>query len=169
MVEGACGYDMHGLLETVHAYMVSNFYISAYLVNIANEPFEFHRLPNMIKNHYYAGCGKFSGSNGESLVIVAGGLNNHEFGVLSSSEILSLVDLTWSKGPSLPRGFALGAHISDDEHPLILLGGLDEKGMERNTVMHYSEDSNIFEYLPGKLKTARYQFAASTSYTEEDC
>ena len=113
-----------------------------------------------------AACGSFTNPSSfkdgteETFLIVAGGYNSR-----TTTSIYSMTNQRWTPGPNLPRGFVYGGYVSNENHPLILVGGKDENNNKRNDIMAYDKELNTFEVLPGKLKYARSQFAASGIYT----
>lgn len=158
-----------GKMNETHIFIAGNFYYSSYLVDVSGDEFIFTEILNLDLNRYYSACGSFKDEAENQFLIVAGGTNNHEWSVLSSSEIFSLSEFQWQPGPELPRGFAMGGYISDEYHSLIIVGGLDEHGVETDSIIEYRADLNIFEYIPGKLNIPRYAFSASTVYSNENC
>jgi len=69
----------------------------------------------------------------------------------------------------MPRGFMYGGYLSNEEHPLIMIGGVDENGNSVTNIMEYQREFNTIEILPGKLNTARKNFGVSGMYNSEDC
>ena len=144
----------------------------AYVVHVQSNDFTFEPISPMNNDRFAAGCGTInyiSGENGdpanETRLIVAGGPKK----VSRTTEIYSFSSNSWTTGPDLPRGFQYGGYISDSQHPLILVGGLDEKGNYAKDVMEYNLTTNKFEILDGKLNTARKYFAVSALETIDNC
>ena len=86
-----------------------------------------------------------------------------------SSEIYSFSTNSWKDGPELPRGFQYGGYVSDENHSLLLISGIDEHGNIRDDIMQYNQTKNIFETLPGKIEKRRTYFTSSAIETDEDC
>ena len=118
---------------------------------------------------FSAGCGSYTTSSGEMNLIVAGGANPNS---RKTIEIFSLAQNIWRLfDNSLPRGFEYGAYISDSQHPLLLIGGVDEHAEARDDILEFKFEDGppAFEILPGKMSTRRQYFAATGLYTEEQC
>lgn len=141
----------------------------AYIVGVEQEDFMVTNLPSMNYERFSGACGSLTTSSGELQLIVAGGANPNS---RQTIEIFSYAQNNWRLiGDALPRGFEYGGYISDSQHPLILIGGLDEHAEARDDIMEfkYEDGSPTFEYLPGKMDTRRQYFAATGLYTEDDC
>ena len=140
---------------------------TAYIVNTDKEHYVFTELPRMNYYHSSAACGTTtnpgSSEDGkeDQLFIVAGG--NPPGGNIRT-EIFSTKTNAWKNGPLLPREFGQGGYFSDEEHPLIMVGG-----KYKSDVMAYEKYENLFTYLPGKLNIARSDFAIGGIYTDEQC
>ena len=78
-------------------------------------------------------------------------------------------DGTWETGPSLPRGFSNGCHVSSTIDGLILIGGFDEFGNVRSDLMTYNRVFEQFETLPAKLSTPRYACTATRIPNNGEC
>jgi hypothetical protein len=140
----------------------------AYIVEMTPQT-KFHKITDMNEDRYKgAACGSFTNPSSfkdgteETFLIVAGG---GYYGSTTTS-IYSMANQTWTPGPDLPRGFFSCGYVSNENHPLILIGGLDEHNNKRNDIMAYDKELNTFEVLPGKLNVARYGFAASGIYID---
>ena len=141
----------------------------AYIVGVEQEDFKFTRLPSMKYERFSAACGSLTTSSGELQFIVAGGANKN---YIKTIEIFSSAQNNWRVfDDALPRGFELGGYISDSQHPLLLIGGVDEHQNERDDIMElkYEDGPPTFEILLGKMDTRRKYFSATGLYTEEDC
>jgi len=152
-------------INDTHLFIAGNWYHHpkrAYLVDTSSDTFYFSRLPDMKEFRESAGCGSIDGE----YLIVAGAFQRD---LRNTTEIFSLKDNEWVDGPVMPRGFWAGGYISDDKHPLILVGGDDEINYYRDDVMEYMKETNTFELLPGKLTWPKSQMTATAVYTEEDC
>ena len=161
-------------INKTHLFVAANFYQSgeyggAYIVDTTNDLFEFHFIPDTNMHRYNAACGSFEDEDGNIFLIVAGGENSSGNVPSTTTELYSVRDNTWITGPTLPSGFKRGGYISDEDHPLILLGGYNEMEMAMSNVLEYNFESNTFEQLPGNLISPRVNFAASIIYTDEEC
>ena len=161
-------------INQTHLFVAGNFYQSgenggAYIVDTSNDLFNFHVIPDTNIHRYNAACGSFKDKDGNTFLIAAGGENASGNSPSTTTELYSVNEEIWIDGPYLPRGFKRGGYISDEDHPLILLGGYNEMSSAMNDVIEYNLESNAFEQLPGKLETPRVNFAASVIYTDEDC
>ena len=157
-----------------HLFVAANFYQSgeyggAYIVDTSNDHFEFYIIPDTNMHRYNAACGSFKDKDENIFLIVAGGENASGNVPSTTTELYSVKEKIWIDGPYLPRGFKRGGYISDEDHPLILLGGYNEMEVAMHNVIEYNIESNAFEQLPGKLETPRVNFAASVIYTDDDC
>ena len=94
------------------------------MVNLNNR--EWIPLPERQVSRFAQSCGYII-SNGEVIIIVAGGSNDREH--LSSSEMLNLNDVLdgWNSGPDLPRPLESGRTVQFYDHFLIT-GGYDGVG-----------------------------------------
>merc|ERR1712150_422491 len=162
-------------INDTHLFIAGNFNNGkmVYLVDTTMDEFIFKKLPDMTSDRWRAACGsmiapKSSTSEDEDqLLIVAGGTTS-DFGI-ATSEIFSMSKYSWTEGPTLPRGFARGGMFSDEDHPLILIGGKDVNSTITSDMMTYQKESNTFELLPAKLNLPRYEFAATGIYDDEEC
>lgn len=160
-------------VNDTHLFIVGNYNNGkmAYLVDTTEDKFIFKKLPDMISNRWRSACGSMTDEDGDQLLIVAGGTTS-DCGI-ATSEIFSMKKYNWTEGPNLPRGFARGGMYSDDDHPLIMIGGKDvfqDGGCNiTSDLMTYQKESNTFELLPAKLDIPRYEFAATGVYDDEDC
>jgi len=166
-------------VNDTHLFIVGNFNNGkmAYLVDTTEDKFIFQKLPDMISNRWRSACGSMTvpksslDEDGDQLLIVAGGTTS-DCGI-ATSEIFSMKKYNWTEGPELPRGFARGGMYSDEDHPLIMIGGKDvfhDGGCNiTSDLMTYQRESNTFEVLPAKLDLPRYEFAATGVFDDEDC
>ena len=71
----------------------------------------------------------------------------------------------------MPRGYAYGGFVRyPDDRGFLIIGGFDGSYTDyRSDILRYDEIGNIFEYLPEKLSTARYQFAAMLVNVTDYC
>ena len=138
----------------------------AYLASIDNYVFKFNSLPPMIESRFSAGCGGIKTDTDVQLIVAGGKTADPQ-----STEIFSLKYNTWTKGPLLPRGFHNGGYFSDSQHPLLLVGGVDEVLKSRNDVIEikYENGDIVAQILPGRFSTPRQNIAVSGLYTEDDC
>ena len=144
----------------------------AYIVRVEDEDFIFTPLPSMNIGREASACGTLIYNSGDkqqtetdTVLIVAGG----EYSPMTI-ETYSFENDTWTFAGNLPRGFKRGAYItavSDMSHPLLLIGGMDEKDSLRDDFMElkYENGSLKVEVLPGKLDITREYFAATALYT----
>jgi len=156
-------------INSTHFFIGGTYYNwrNAYVVNTADDEFVFTQLPTMTQDRQYAACGSFITDEGNDLsIIVAGGA--YAYG-LPTSEIFSFKTNEWKNGPTLPRGFGVGGYFSDEQNPLILVGGFDDRGDPQTNVIHYVKDSNTFELLPANLNIARDGLTVTGVYDDEDC
>ena len=83
---------------------------------------QWHRKADMIEARQKHGCGRVTNpATGKEEVVVAGGYAN---GLLSSTEIYTVVDDTWRSGSPLPKAFQQTASLPYEDSFLIL-GGHD--------------------------------------------
>ena len=136
----------------------------AFIVNTQSDPFMVSELSRMHHKRSSAACGTINSDNQVHL-IVAGGPRQAS----KTSEIYSFSTNSWKNGPELPRGFQYGGYVSDDNHSLLLISGIDEHGNIRDDIMQYNQTKNIFETLPGKIEKRRTYFTSSAIETDEDC
>ena len=170
-MDGHCS----AIINKTHVFMAGSVYNGkvAYIVNVATEPFGFSPLPPMFRDRYGAACGtilstpKSNLSSTKYLLIVAGGYGDVHS--VTTSEAFSTSTNSWIQWSNLPRGYKNGGYLTTEEHPLIMVGGLDEHGNAQADVMTYQHENKTFEMLPGKMSTAREQFVTTTRQTEEDC
>lgn len=154
-------------INVTHIFIASNSYNGkmAYIVDTTTSPFQFTYIGPLLKKREGSACGVAAiGPSKDLHLIVAGG---YDGGSRTNSEMYSLGEEVWKIGPNLPRGFWYGGTISNNEHPLMLIGGYDENYNERGDIMDYDAESNSFKTLHGKLKTPTYQFAVIA--IEETC
>ena len=135
----------------------------SYIVDTSKKPFSFHQLPHLEKVRSQAACGIISyhsaqkSENDVAIIVAGGGYGNSS----KTTEIYKLSnDLheggTWETGPSLPRGFSNGCHVSSHVNDLLLIGGFDESGDVRSDIITYNKESEEFELSSVQLKTPRY-------------
>ena len=81
------------------------------------------------------------------------------------------MDNTWTRGPSLLRGFRFGGYINYPDHfnSFVLIGGKDDTNNFRTDMMWYNYVKNAFEFLPGELTTPRGDFGVSLHLSDDDC
>ena len=138
---------------------------TAYLINTEGNEFIYSKLPLMNEYRYGAACGSWiDEENDDLLLIVAGGASD----AADTSEIFSMNNDEWSKGPNLPYRVEGGGYISDDQNPLIVIGGMDFP-LKMSSLMAYQKETNSFEILPAKLEIGRWRLAATGIYDNEDC
>merc|ERR1712018_703047 len=155
-------------INDTHFFIVGNYGINgkmAYLVDTTDSEFIFEKLPNMNADRWRAACGSMTiprasiDEDDDQLLIVAGGTTS-DCGI-ATSEIFSMKSYNWTEGPNLPRGFARGGMYSDENNPLIMIGGKDvfhDGGCNiTSDLMTYKIETNTFELLPAKLDLPRYE------------
>ena len=158
-----------------------------YLVDIEQEPFVFHALPDMSNGRDGGGCAvidvDFIGAKNppnnystsfesRRAIIVAGGYGYNNMGVLTGkndSEMLILEDGVWKDGPQLTRGFAYGGYTTVNGNEMLLVGGHDDDGYPSDTVMKLDPVSGRFETLPGRLQSSNSYFGMTTIFDNDDC
>ena len=136
----------------------------AFIVNTQNAQFTYNELSRMKHQRFSAACGAIHLDN-EVKLIVAGGPSSTS----KTSEIYSFSTNNWEDGPEVSRGFQYGGYVSDENHSLLLISGIDERSNVREDIMQYNKTKNKFETLPGKIEKRRTYFSAGAIETEEDC
>jgi len=166
-------------INATHVFIGNVWKMTAYIVNVSEEPFEFTRLPDMKHYRSTGGCGfimmkngeesgKSSEGNGEPAVIVAGG----GFGTLverTTSEIFLVEKNQWVEGPALPRGFYNGGSVNPDPHTFILAGGFDEDNNPHSDIFQLDVETMKFVTMPGKLKKPWSSFAMTWMMDDDQC
>ena len=162
------------------AYFLSGWYgqfrgeLRFYIVNFDGLNASFSMIPQpqidstMAKGQ--GGCGSFTSSNLidgslDTFFIYAGGIDYLANG-RDETVIYSIKSNSWIAGPKLPRRSGLFGYVSDQNFPLLLIGGCSYCNFNdhitlHNDIMSYNLESNTFEILPGRLSVARVHMAAS--------
>ena len=153
---------------------------SAYIVDTRCSDFNFIQLPNLNHDRAAPACGVINNvrvesgvTSTETILIVAGGRFRWHKRNSKTTETFKLTgDWTegWDKrGPKLPRPFYQGGYVSNSQHPLILVGGVNETNDLMDDIMEFNYEENKFQLLPGRLRTPRRFFAVTGVETDEDC
>jgi len=138
---------------------------TAYLIDTQENDFIYTKLPLMNEYRYGAACGSWiDEESGDQLLIVAGG----NYDAADTSEIFSMKKYEWVNGPYLPYKVEGGGYFSDQQNPLIMVGGMNGF-LKESSLMAYQKETDSFEILPAKLKIGRWRLAATGVYDNEDC
>ena len=163
------------VINATHVFFAGNGYdpqMQAYVVDISREPFRFYELPSMKSKRFAAACSVVVDPTHPldyryTKLFVAGG----DPPGYTSTEMFSFMDNTWTYGPQLERGFEFGGYINypDTFNEFILIGGKDSSNSYHTDMMRYNYAKNSFEYLPGKITTARGDFGVALHLSDDDC
>ena len=151
-------------INITHIFVTSGYGGSgkmAYIVDTTISPFKFINIGPLLAGREYASCGVASiGPTQDVHLIVAGGTDENVYAMhsLLGSEMYSLSEQRWKKGPKLTRVHLMGLSISNNKHPLMAIGGVNLFGgfsamfkMHQN-IMDYDAKTNSFKILPGQIK-----------------
>ena len=165
------------VLNDTHVFIAGGHWSpkSAYFVDVSVDPFRFTKLPPMLDNRRGAACGTIvwgysaTTKTNDFTVIVAGGMDYDTEDSSKTSNFYSPLANVWVNGPMLPRGFINGGYFTTKYYSLIMVGGEDENGIKRRDVMAFGNVMDSINFLPGKLETSRWAFAAVQIKSNEEC
>ena len=162
-------------INSTHVFFAGNGFdpqTQAYIVDTTKEPFHFFELPSMNYKRFGAACSVVvdplhPDDYRYTKLMVAGGDPQS----YSTTEMYSFMDNAWVQGPALLRGFRFGGYINYPDHinSFLLIGGKDNTNIYRTDMMWYNYPSNAFEFLPGKMNTARGDFGVALHLSDDDC
>ena len=99
----------------------------------------------MKHQRFSAACGTIRLDN-EVKLIVAGGPSSAS----KTSEIYSFSTNNWKDGPEVSRGFQYGGYVSDENHSLLLISGIDERSNVREDIMQYNKTKNLIIFVDSR-------------------
>jgi len=135
----------------------------AYIVDVTSNPFQFTRLPPMLKKRNGAACGTIKKSplhpNEYNVPFIAGGCCGDSTTI--TTELFLLNEQKWIKGPQLVRGFNAGDFINRDGKTF-LIGGIDGHSNLHNDIMMWNHATNEIKIMPGKMTKKKVEVAVMT-------
>jgi len=124
-------------------------------------------MPSMVRIRNNHGCGAYTDSQGNQVLIAAGGWDHVEFEYLDSTEILVLGSGDWSLTTPLPTVMH-SMRTATVENKVFMTGGwLRNMNTDTKNIWEWEEEEKKWEKV-GEMKTARSSHAVSRIQLTQD-
>merc|ERR1712013_552422 len=124
-------------------------------------------LPSMVRIRNNHGCGAYTDSQGNQVLIAAGGWDHVEFEYLDSTEILVSGSGAWSLTTPLPTVMYAMKTATVDNKVFMTGGRLRNMGTDTNNIWEWEGEEKKWEKV-GEMKTARSSHAVSSIQLTQD-
>jgi len=124
-------------------------------------------LPSMLRTRNAHGCGSYINSDGDQVLLAAGGFDHFAYEYMSSTELLTVGSDAWTMATPLP-GVMYGMRTANVDNKVFLTGGkLKDQNIDTDHIWEWDAEKGAWSRI-GDMMTARSYHAVSSIQVTED-